>query len=381
MIPFARPFSGEEEIEAAGRAIASGWTSQGPRVKEFEDAFTAYTGAKYACAVSNCTAALHLALLAVGVKPNEAVITVSHSFIATANSIRYCQAEPIFVDIDIDTFNMSPAALEECLRRDHGRRVAAVLVVHQMGVPCDLKAILAIASEFGLPVIEDAACAAGSEISIEADGRWEKIGRPHGDIACFSFHPRKVISTGEGGMIVTNNQEHDSIMRLLRHQGMSISDTARHNSKKVIFEEYVLTGYNYRMTDIQAAIGIEQLKKAEAMIAGRRDIAAAYHEKLKGVPWLKLPDEPAYSRANRQSYPVRLLEGAPLGQKAFMQYMLDAGVSTRPGVMNIHQQKPYLSNLSLRHSELARNTTVLLPLFNGMTEEEVGKIAGLIKNA
>ena len=222
----------EEEVRAAERAIQSGWVTQGPEVTACEREFSAYVGADHACAVSNCTAALHLALLAVCVKPGDEVITVSHSFIATANSIRYCGAVPVFVDIDHDTYNMDPTRIEDAVTS----KTRAILCVHQMGMPCDLESILEIAGRRGLALVEDAACAVGSEIL--QDGRWERIGRPHGDIACFSFHPRKVITTGDGGMITTSDPEMDRQFRLLRHHGMTVPDTERHGANKVIFERY-----------------------------------------------------------------------------------------------------------------------------------------------
>ncbi|MFC1620972.1 DegT/DnrJ/EryC1/StrS family aminotransferase [Candidatus Omnitrophota bacterium] len=381
MIDFAKPFLGEEEAAAARETILSAWVTQGPKVKEFEETFASYVGSKYACAVSSCTSALHLALIAAGVKPGDAVITVSHSFIATANSIRHCNAEPVFVDIDIDTFNMSPASLEKCLRENCGtRNVAAIMPVHQMGMPCDLKPILALACKFNLPVIEDAACAAGSEISIDNKKTLEKIGRPHGDIACFSFHPRKVITTGEGGMITTNNPDYDKKIRLLRHHGMNISDLLRHSAKKVIFEEYITPGYNYRMSDIQAAIGIVQLKRLPEILSKRKELANLYAEGLKDVSWLKLPHEPLYCRTNWQSYPARLLDNSPMKRDKLMQYLLDAGISTRRGIMNIHQEPAYASNITLHNSELARDTVILLPLFYEIKYEQVEKIIDVIKN-
>ena len=260
MIPIAKPFLGEREAEAVRRVILSGWISQGPEVAAFEQEFAASVGATHACAVSNCTNALHLALLTAGVGPGDEVITASHSYIATANSIRYCGATPVFVDIDSDTFNMDPAFIEAAI----SPRTKAILCVHQIGMPCDLARILAIAEKHSIPLIEDAACAVGSEILW--NGKWERIGKPHGDIACFSFHPRKVLSTGDGGMLTSKHKDWDAKFRLWRQHSMSVPDTVRHSSKDVIFETYPEIGYNYRLTDVQAAIGREQLKRLPELI-------------------------------------------------------------------------------------------------------------------
>jgi perosamine synthetase len=379
-IPIAKPLLGEAEAEAARRAILSGWVTQGPEVSAFEQEFAAYVGGQYACAISNCTTALHLALLAVGVKPEDEVITVSHSYIATANSIRYCGAIPVFVDIEPHTYNINPALIEAVI----SPRTRAILVVHQMGMPCDLKAILNIAHQHSLPVIEDAACAIGSEILWE--GQWEKIGKPHADIACFSFHPRKVITTGDGGMLTTNNPEWDKQFRLWRQHSMSVPDTVRHGAKEIIFESYPMLGYNYRMTDIQAAVGREQLKRLPEIVERRRFLAQRYDQMLSDIPGLKLPTESDWAKSNWQSYCVRLPEQCD--QRQVMQAMLDTGIGTRRGIMCSHREPAYELEAwscgsarekcqceagtcdQLHESEIAQEQSILLPLFHQMTEQE-----------
>lgn len=408
MIPISRPYLGEEEAAAVRETILSGWVTQGPKVKQLEEAFAAYTGAPYACAVSSCTTALHMALLAVGVKPGDVVVTASHSFIATANAVRHCCAEPVFVDIEPGTLNISPAAIERFLSEEcaaengdlyyrkaaslaHGEsplafvrppgggkpgRVAALLPVHQLGVPCDIEVIVAIGRRFGLPVLEDAACAAGSELLTKA-GK-EKIGKPHSDVACFSFHPRKILSTGDGGMLTTANPDYDARFRLLRQHGMGVSDLARHGTTKVVFEDYLTTAYNYRLTDVQAAMGIVQLAKLPAMLKERARLAGLYAGLLKEVRWLQLPAAPSHGIVNWQSYPVIIRAGGP-PQEAVMQYLLDNGVSSKRGVMNAHQEAPYRNWTSpLPNSEWARDNMMLLPLFNGLAENDVRKVASLI---
>src|SRR5215510_11470553 len=332
-IPITAPWLGEQELAAVARPLKSGWLTQGPEVAAFEREFAAYVGAPHACAVSNCTTALHLALLALGVGPGDEVITVSHSFIATANAIRYCGATPVFIDIEPATLNMNPALIEPAITT----RTRAILCVHQLGMPCNIEEIVAIARRFGLWVVEDAACAIGSDVLV--NGRWEAVGKPHGDVACFSFHPRKVVTTGDGGMITTSRPEWDARFRLWRQHGMSVPDTVRHGASQVVFESYDMVGFNYRMTDLQAAVGRVQLQRLPEILERRRAVAARYAKLLAHVPGLTLPAEPAWARTNWQSYCTRLPERCD--QRQVMQALLDQGIASKRGVMNTHRTAAY----------------------------------------
>jgi perosamine synthetase len=389
-IPITKPWMDEREVAAASRPILSGWVTQGPEVAAFEHEFAEDVGAQYACAVSNCTTALHLALLAAGVQPGDEVITVSHSFIATANSVRYCGATPVFVDIQPETFNMDPSLIEDVITE----RTRAILCVHQMGMPCDLAQILEIAHRHALPVVEDAACAIGSEIFW--DGKWEKIGKPRGDIACFSFHPRKLITTGDGGMVTTSNPEWDRQFRLWRQHTMSVPDTLRHAAPQVIFESYPSLGFNYRMTDIQAAVGREQLKRLPEIVARRRQLVERYRRLLTSLPGLGLPLEPDWARSNWQSFCVHLPEGAD--QRSVMQALLDAGISTRRGIMCAHREPAYSKEpwscgkgpgdcgcppgvcARLAESEKAQDTSIVIPLYHQLTETEQDYVVETLTN-
>ncbi len=380
MIPVAKPMLDEREVEAVRRVVLSGWVTQGPEVAAFEAEFAAFVGAEHACAVSNCTTALHLALKAVGVGPGDEVVTVSHSFIATANAVRYCGAVPVFVDIQEGGFNIDPDRIEAAITP----RTMAILCVHQLGMPCDLEKVVAIGKKHSIPIVEDAACASGSEILWQ--GNWEKIGKPHGDVACFSFHPRKLLTTGDGGMLTTANAEYDAKFRLWRQHGMSVTDAVRHGSKQVIFESYPELGYNYRMTDMQAAIGRIQLERLPELIAARRRLAELYRQGLETVPGVEPPSEPSWARTNWQSYCVRLTDDG-LDQLEVMQRLLDRGVSTRRGIMNSHREPAYADAAthrlagSLANSEAAQERCIILPLFAQMTEGDVATVIDELREA
>lgn len=377
-IPVAKPLLDELEVEAVRRVVLSGWVTQGPEVAAFEREFAAYVQTEHACAVSNCTTALHLALKAVGVGPGDEVITVSHTFIATANAIRYLGGVPVFIDIETSGFNIDP----ELIQAEITPRTKAILCVHQLGMPCNLAAIVEIGRSNDIPVIEDAACATGSEIFW--NGQWEKIGRPRGDIACFSFHPRKVVTTGDGGMLTTANPEYDRKFRLWRQHGMSVPDTVRHGSRQVIYEGYPELGYNYRMTDLQAAMGRVQLTRLPELISRRRHLAELYRQELRDITWLETPIEPSWARSNWQSYCVMLPPW--LDQRETMQVLLDKGISTRRGIMNIHREDAYVgwtthrvAASQLPRSVAAQEGAIILPLFAQLTDEEVLFVADTLR--
>ena len=362
-IPIARPFVGREEEEAVVQSLRSGWLSQGPQVAEFERRFAEFVGAKHAIAVSSCTTALHLAFIGANIGQGDEVLCPSFSFIATANSIRYVGATPIFVDIDPASFNIDPNKIEAAITS----KTKAILAVHQIGLPAAMDEINEIARRRNLIVIEDAACAIGS------DYKERRIGAPHSLMACFSFHPRKILTTGEGGMITTSDEKLATRIRQLRQHAMNTSDLARHQSQKVVLESYDEVGYNFRMTDMQASVGLVQLGRVEGFIERRRQFAGRYTSALDKLGWLMPPIEPLGCRHNFQSYMARLAKDAPISRDELMQNLLDRGISTRRGIMASHRELPYRDarwDRELRETNAATDDCIILPLFHQMTDEE-----------
>ncbi len=372
MIPIAKPYLTQDEAQAAYDTILTGWITQGPRVAEFEDKFAQYTGAHYAVAVSNCTTALHLSMIVAGIQEGDEVICPSLSYIATANCIRYVGAVPVFAEVDAATYNLDVA--------DAARKITAktraILLVHQIGMPADIEAFSRLCKQHNLKLIEDAACAAGSSY------RGKRIGS-HSELVCFSFHPRKVITTGDGGMIATSREDYYQRLKLLRQHGMAVSDRVRHESSNVIITDHLELGYNYRMTDVQAAIGIKQLEKLDWIVNERRKIAAYYHEALKDIETIRLPLEANGYFSNYQSYSVYLKPNCPVVRNDLMQKLLEEGIATRSGIMTTHRETAYLeycNGLKLPVSEDVCDRSILLPLYVPMEGTEMQKITDLVKS-
>jgi perosamine synthetase len=352
--------------------VASGWVAQGPRVAEFEAAVAQRVGADHAVAVSSCTTGLHLALVAAGIGPGDDVVVPSMSFIATASVARYVGAHPVFADVDPATLNLTPATIEAVLTD----RTRAVILVHQAGCPADLAPIQELCQRRGITIIEDAACAIGATL----DGR--PIGS-HSDLVVFSFHPRKIITTGEGGMILLRSAEDAVRMRRLREHGMSMSAAERHAAKGPVVEQYLECGFNYRMTDIQAAVGIVQLGRLDEIIARRRFLAQRYQALLGGIPGLTMHDDPACGTTNYQSFWIGLPEDFPLSRNELLEQLTRDGVSARRGIMATHLEPAYAGEPHgpLPETERMTASSLILPLFHLMSEAEQDQVAEAILHA
>lgn len=372
MIPVMRPWLGAEEAAAAAEAVSSGWVAQGPRVAAFEEAFAAAIGASHAVALSSCTAALHLALVAAGIGAGDEVVVPSLSFIATANAVRYVVGVPVFADVDPATQNLTPATVEPCLTP----RTRAVILVDQAGVPADLDAISTLCAPRGIKVIEDAACAVGSVYRGHPAGA-------HADLAAYSFHPRKLLTTGEGGMLVTSDADVATRLRRLREHGMDVSAAERHLSRKPVVERYLELGFNFRMTDVQAAIGLVQLGKLGQLIARRRALAQRYQRMLAAIPGIRTASDPEYGTTNYQSFWVLLPDDFPVSRDELMRRLAEAGVSARRGIMAAHLEPAYTGvvHRPLPVTEQLTARSLILPLFHDMTEAEQDLVISVIAAA
>ncbi|WP_315772736.1 DegT/DnrJ/EryC1/StrS family aminotransferase [Rhodococcoides kroppenstedtii] len=366
-IDVMRPFLGAEEIAAVTATLESGWLAQGPKVAEFEAAFAARMEAARAVAVSSCTTALHLALVVAGIGAGDDVVVPSLSFVATANAVRYVGARPVFADVDRLTGNVTADGVKRVLTP----RTRAVIAVDQGGVPVDLTGIRAVCDPLDVVVIEDAACGAGST----------HRGRPVGaaaDIAAWSFHPRKILTTGEGGMITTANGEWADRARALREHGTSRSAADRHRVTLPAAESYTEVAWNYRMTDLQAAVGVAQLGRLDDIVARRRELAQRYRDALDGVAGLRCVADPDDGTSNAQSFWVEVSETAARSRDGYLEALAAEHVSARRGIMAIHRQPAYAGSDAvigdLAVTEHLTDSTLILPLFHTMTEEQFERV-------
>ncbi len=366
-----QPWLGEEEVLAVSEVIRSGWVAQGPRVAEFERAFARRQDIGYAVATSSCTSALHLALLVAGVGLGDDVVVPSFSFIATANAPTYVGARPVFADVDAGTGNLTPETVEAELTG----RTRAVIAVDQGGVPVDLDALRALCDPRGIVVVEDAACAIGSTYRDRPVGAGA-------DVSAWSFHPRKLLTTGEGGMLTTPHQEWAARAARLREHAMSVSAAARHAQVLAPAEEYLEVGFNYRMTDLQAAVGLVQLDRLDQIVKRRRELAGAYQAAVASIDGLRAVQDPVWGTTNYQSFWVEVLPGYPTDRDGLLVRLAEADVSARRGIMAAHRQPAFAGRdtggAALPVTERLTDRTLILPLFHELTDEQLDRVVAVL---
>lgn len=382
-LPIARPYLGEEERIAVQRPLETGWVVQGPFVAEFEERFADFTGAQHAIATTSCTTALHIAVAALKLKPGDEVIVPAFTWVSTANVVEYMGATPIFCDVHLDTFNIDPDGLSDLVTD----RTVGIIPVHLFGRAADMTAVAKFADTHKLWVVEDAACGFGTRQNSEHAGTF-------GDLGCFSFHPRKSITTGEGGMIITADSRLASLARSLRDHGASRSDFARHGAaESFLLADYDHLGFNFRMTDLQAAVGCAQMDRADFILSERARLAAGYSERLAELEWLKLPSFPDNENHGWQAYVCLFAPEEPTLANAgslnvlrnrLMANLESEGIATRPGThaaveTGFYRNRYKFTEEQFPQAHLAAQLSLALPLFVGMSDSDLDRVVDALK--
>ena len=353
----------------------SGWLTQGPKVAEFEKKFALKHQVDYALAVTSCTTGLHLALAALGIGPGDEVLVPAFTWVATANEVLCCGATPVFVDVSTETYNLDPEQVASKVTD----KTKVIIPVHLFGLCADMNAIKTVIPDH-VKILEDAACASGAMYKGKYAGSL-------GDVASFSFHPRKSITTGEGGMVTTQDKASFERMNQMRNHGASISEEKRHHGPKpYILPEFNMLGFNYRMTDLQGSVGIVQLERLDTFIDERKQWANWYREQLSDVQWLRLPQEPVYGRHGWQSFVTYVdPDLAPCSRNEIMEKLQECGISTRPGTHAVHMLTHYRKQFGIHADDypMARDcdaNTMAIPLHNRMSKEDYEYVVHTLKN-
>ncbi len=373
-IPIAKPWIDENEWKSLKVPLFNGWLTQGALTNEFEKKFALYHNSDFASATTSCTTALHLGLIALGIKNGDEVIVPSFTWVSTANVVEFCGAKPVFADVERATFNLDLNDVKKKITK----KTKAIIAVHLFGLCCNISKLRKIIPK-NVKILEDAACASGSSFNGNFPGSI-------GDAAAFSFHPRKIITTGEGGMITTHSKKIKKEVDILRNMGASISDSQRHNGPTpYILPDFKKLGFNYRMTDIQASIGLVQLRKLKSIIKERKQIANFFQKNLCDVEWLTLPKEPkGYSHSWQAYVTIVNSRKAPYTRNKIMEILDKKGVSTRPGTQAVHMLHYYKKKYKIKDKDLSNSkycyeNTMAIPLYNGITKRELSFIVKCIK--